>query len=128
MSRYVPRLIYIYFFSTLSFIYRVIDLFPDHHVAALSLSLSITFQITLFLFPMSSLTCAGCDRRFTHAGYARHLSMTKRPLCRKIYDRRLDCSVSYDRPGIPDPENGNPSKCLCRLSHASKLTLFFRQG
>jgi hypothetical protein len=38
---------YIYI-STLSFVYRVIDLYPNHDVAALSLSLSITFQITLF--------------------------------------------------------------------------------
>jgi hypothetical protein len=68
---------------------------------------------------MSSLTCAGCNRRFSHARYARHLSMTQRPICCTIYDRRLDRSVLYDRPGVPNPEDGNPSECLCRLGDAN---------
>jgi hypothetical protein len=76
---------------------------------------------------MSLITCTGCNRHFTHAGYSRHLSMTTRALCRAIYDRRLDRPVVWDHPGVPGLENGNPSECRCWLNHASRLTLHFRR-
>ena len=69
---------------------------------------------------MSLTPCAGCNRRFTPAGYSRHLSMTKRPICRAIYDHYQERPVSHDGPVVPGPEDGNLlSAYHCWLSHVS---------
>lgn len=57
---------------------------------------------------MSSIVCASCNRKFTHAGYSRHLSMTERPLCRALYHDHLDRSMA-DPQGISGSEDHNPS-------------------
>jgi hypothetical protein len=61
---------------------------------------------------MSFVTCVGCNRRFTPAGYSRHISMTKRAICRAIYDRCVERPVVCDHLGVSGPADGNPSKCL----------------
>jgi hypothetical protein len=68
---------------------------------------------------MSLTHCAGCNRPFTPAGYSRHLSMTKRPICRAIYDRHRDRSVFYNGPVVPSPEVSNLSAYHDWLGHAS---------
>jgi hypothetical protein len=75
---------------------------------------------------MTRITCAGCNRHYTHAGYSRHLSMTTRAVCRAVYDGHLDRTAVYDPLlGVSGPEDGNPGKCICWLDHASRLTIHF---
>ena len=62
-----------------------------------------------------SMTCVGCNRRFTHAGYSHHISMTKRPVCRAIYDRRVDRHIVHNHSVVSGPTGGNSGECLCRL-------------
>ena len=73
---------------------------------------------------MSSVACPGCKRRFTHAGYSCHLSMTIRASCRALYGRDLDRPVihhssSVSNPGYDDPsgnvgpEYANPGEYFC---------------
>ena len=62
---------------------------------------------------MGLISCAGCDRRFTPAGYSRHISMTKRTICRAVYDRQVDRPILNDRPRVSGPsEDGNTSKSI----------------
>jgi len=65
---------------------------------------------------MSLTTCAGCNRHFTHAGYSRHISMTKRTVCRAIHDRRVDLRMVHNRRVVSaaaGPVDGNPGEGLC---------------
>jgi len=62
---------------------------------------------------MSLVTCNGCNKPFTHAGYSRHLSMTALPNCHAIYNGRLDRTIVNDPPGDSGPEDTNSSKCIC---------------
>ena len=70
---------------------------------------------------MSSITCAGCNRQFSHSGYTRHLSMTTHTICHAIYDNCLDQrpAILHDRAVVSRPEDGIPSESLCWLDHAS---------
>ena len=69
---------------------------------------------------MGPITCAGCNQRYTHASYSRHISMTQCATCRAIYDHRVDLPVG--RENLEDSHH--PSKCLCQFDHASRLTPF----
>lgn len=55
---------------------------------------------------MNSVACAGCQRRFSHAGYSRHLSMTTRTLCRAIYESYKDSPAAYGPPYGPPGFSG----------------------
>ena len=51
------------------------------------------------------LVCSGCDTTFTLRGYQNHLSQTKDPLCRAVYDK---LKKSYETFPLPE-QSGNSS-------------------
>jgi len=124
LARYVAWL-YINFFGPCLTVFTVSRTFN---------SFVITVTITTFPYSfMSSTVCAGCNHRFTHAGYSRHLSMTTRSRCRSHYIHHLKPSTMISHPGVSGPadvnpraasgpELGEPSKCIHGLNHANELT------
>ena len=110
------------FFNTLNLLYSFFHLYSHYHIATPLLSLFPALpKQTNSLHSMSSITCAGCNRQFSHTGYTCHLSMTTRTICRAIYDNCLNQrpAVLHDRTMVFSPEDGISSESLCWLDHAS---------
>ena len=74
-----------------------------------------TSSVILSSMSMSMTTCVGCHRRFTHAGFSRHIIMTKHPVCRAVYDRRVDHHMVCNYSVASGPVGGNSGGCLCQL-------------